>query len=346
MADVETWALVLAAGEGSRLRSLTTQPCGTAVPKQFCSLKGDRTLLEDAIVRAKAITSPTHICAIVAEQHRPWWTSAFAHLPTANVITQPCNRGTAIGILYPLLHILGRDPAARVVILPSDHYVRQESVLQHTLRAAVQLLASPSDAPILLGVQPDEADPELGYIIPGKLHDDGGRSILRFVEKPSAKLAIEIISQGALWNTFIIAASAQGLLELFDRRYPSIVQAMQAVVALSRRDPNAAHALLDLYERLPQIDFSRDVLEVFSSSLRVMRVPACGWSDLGTPRRLAETLRRLESNELRPRHVSSPNAPINLALQHAHHERLTRAESRPRAAVSMVGKSPVQARIP
>lgn len=340
MANVETWAIVLAGGDGSRLRSLTTKPCGTAVPKQFCSLNGGRTLLEDAIARANAITSAVHTCAIVAEQHRQWWTSPLAHLPKANVIAQPFNRGTAIGILYPLLHILARDPDARLVILPSDHYVRQEAVLQHSVRAALQLLAHEADAPILLGLEPDEADPELGYIIPGEYDDSGRRSILRFIEKPPAHRAREIIGQGGLWNTFIIVASAQGLVNLFEQRYPKLVKELRSIVALLAWDLNVGAALSDLYERLPQIDFSRDVLEVFSSSLRLVRVPACGWSDLGTPKRVAETLRRLESAELRSTQVSSSSGPINLAMQHARLERLASVGPGSQPAVSMRGWSP------
>jgi mannose-1-phosphate guanylyltransferase len=336
MADTATWALVLAAGEGTRLRSLTTAPCGTAVPKQFCSLRGERTLL--AIVRATAITSAARICAIVAEQHQQWWTPALAHLPRSNVIVQPRNRGTAIGILYPLLHILVRDPDARLVILPSDHYVREESVLAHSVRAALQLVAHECGAPVLLGTEPDEADSELGYIIPGECDGNGGRPVLRFIEKPPAKLAGEIISQGGLWNTFIIATSGRDLLNLFEQRYPRLVKEMRSIVALHAWDLNVAAALSNLYEHLPQIDFSRDVLEVFSPALRLVRVPACGWSDLGTPKRVAETLRRLGSHELnRRRRASSSREPINLAAQHAHLERLRNVGQSPQNAAALRG---------
>ena len=95
------WALVLAAGDGSRLRALTTKPCGTAVPKQFCSLHGGRSLVEDAVGRATGLVPSERICAIVAEQHRQWWSEMhfLDRLPTGNVIVQPRNRGTAIGIL-------------------------------------------------------------------------------------------------------------------------------------------------------------------------------------------------------------------------------------------------------
>jgi len=133
------WALILAAGDGSRLRALTTRPCGTSVPKQFCSLRGGRSLLEDAVDRARGVVDPERICTIVAHQHRQWWSGidALAPLAADNIVVQPRNRGTAIGLLYALMHILARDPDARVLVLPADHYVREEATLRHSLRAAM-----------------------------------------------------------------------------------------------------------------------------------------------------------------------------------------------------------------
>lgn len=318
MADFgQTWVLILAGGEGSRLRSLTTKPCGTAVPKQFCSLYGGSTLLEDAIARANAITFKKRICVIVAEQHRQWWDSQLVHLPAKNVIVQPCNRGTAVGILYPLLHILARDPDARIVLLPSDHYVREEFILCQSVHTALEQLVHKEGTPVLLGLQPEGVDPELGYLIPGEYDDKGGQSLRCFIEKPPANLASQIISQGGLWNTFIVVSSGQGLLNLFERRYQEIVMVMQSVVSALSVDPEAVCVLNDLYERLPQVDFSRDLLEASSASLRLVRVPSCGWSDLGTPKRVGETLRRLEIQERRKTHFASASAHINLALQYA-----------------------------
>ena len=68
------WSLVLAGGDGNRLRALTTKPCGTSVPKQYCSLHGGHSLLEDAIARARRLMAPDRVCIIVAQQHREWWT--------------------------------------------------------------------------------------------------------------------------------------------------------------------------------------------------------------------------------------------------------------------------------
>jgi mannose-1-phosphate guanylyltransferase len=323
-----TWALILAAGDGSRLRALTTKPCGTAVPKQFCSLHGGRSLLEDAVARANALTPTDTLCAVVAQQHREWWTEQLARLPAENVIVQPRNLGTAIGILYPLLHILARDSHARLVLLPADHYVREEFVLRQSLRIALRQLDAHPQSPVLLGLQPSEPDGELGYIVPGDPDASGSRSVSRFVEKPSAPLALEIIGQGGLWNTFIIAATARSLLNLFVERCPEIVMELQAGVAHERRDP-ASTAVLEAYGRLPQLDFSRDVLERNAGSLRVVGVPPCGWSDLGTPRRVADTLRQIRFEDRNNAPPIRAVAHVNLALQYARMERQPAARGDP-----------------
>lgn len=56
---------------------------------------------------------------------------------------------------------------------------------------------------VLLGIHPERADPELGYIVPGTLADDGTAAVLKFVEKPAVDAAQELLSHGALWNAFI-----------------------------------------------------------------------------------------------------------------------------------------------
>ncbi len=325
-----TWALVLAGGEGSRLRSLTTRPCGTSVPKQFCSLRGGHTLLEDALKRAAGFSTSERICTIVAQQHREWWADSLRNVPATNVIVQPRNRGTAIGLLYSLLHILPRDPNARVVLLPADHYVRDEVILRESLHLALQRLEQDPSAPVLLGVEPEEIDTELGYILPGQSDPLGGQHVARFIEKPSSVLARDVVDHGGVWNTFIIAASVKSLLDLFMPRYAPLVMEMQVIMnrTLDVGLPAAAGwaALVDMYERLPQVDFSRDILEGREAQLRVVNVPACGWSDLGTPQRVAATLQRipLDLSSLVP---DAASMVINLAAQHAHLIRNQRAIS-------------------
>lgn len=325
------WSLVLAGGEGSRLRALTTTPGGTSVPKQYCSLHGGHSLLEDAIARAQRLVDPDRVCTIVAQQHREWWTECpplLDALEGGNLIVQPRNLGTGIGILYSLLHILARDSQAHVVLLPADHYVRDEDVLHRSLLQAIEQLDRNAGRPVLLGLQPDEADTDLGYVLPGDPDSFGNHAVARFIEKPGYSVAREIIDAGGLWNTFIMVAAARTLLDLYMPRFAPLVMEMQVGLAKGQTagSPTGSWpALLSLYDRLPELDFSRDLLEGRAADLCVLRVPPCGWSDLGTPRRVGEIVQRLRSGQAADQDLvdrladrSGAAARLNLAAQHAH----------------------------
>lgn len=316
-----TWALVLAAGDGTRLATLTTDASGRSVPKQFCSLNGGRSLLEDALQRARKLVPRDRVCAIVASDHRRYWQRTLWALPASNVIVQPRNVGTANGILLAVLSILERDPLARILFLPADHFVRDELTLSASLReAATRVVRSPAGL-ALVGIEPDQADPELGYIVPGARLADGSRAVERFVEKPDVATARELLARGALWNSFIFAASGPALLGMLRARLPESVDAMQTALVRDARSGTRA-ALEEVYQHLQPVDFSRAIVQGAESQLRVITAPACGWSDLGTPLRVAEALRRLAEEKIErsvaraPSYVTPP-AFINLAVQHA-----------------------------
>ena len=322
MKEGSTWVIVLAAGDGRRLHRLTTDASGTAVPKQFCSLHGGTSLLREALQRAAAIAPPERVCVVVAEQHRHWWQPDLGSLDPANIIVQPRNCGTANGILLPLLHIVRRDREARLVLLPSDHHVDNERVLASALRRAVRRVQSLSRQVLLLGISPEQADPDLGYIVPGAAVDTHVSMVARFVEKPPASLAHELVESGALWNAFIVAAAAPTLLDLYRVRFPQLVLEMSLAVELDRATPDAPTATTGLYAQLSDVDFSKQVLEGAETTLRVVPVPRCGWSDLGTPVRLAETLQKFPPARARKKRVGDAAANpcagfLNLSLQHA-----------------------------
>ena len=249
-----TWAVVLAAGEGTRLQSLTTDATGRPTPKQYCSLFGGSTLLHDALRRGQGIAGRERLCAIVAEHHADWWRGALWALKSGNIIAQPSNRGTANGVLLSLLSILARDPLARVLFLPADHFVENEGRLAQAMSAAVGELESAPDELLLVGIEPDEADPELGYIVPGE-GVGGSRRVSRFVEKPSVAVATDLLGRGALWNSFIFGAVGTTLLGLFRERMPAIVDSMETAIARAGRQAGAANALAELYPMLPEVDF-------------------------------------------------------------------------------------------
>ena len=156
MGTLAPWALVLAAGDGTRLRDLTTDGRGNTIPKQFCSLNGGVSLLQLALLRAAQVIPWERVTTVVAARHASWWQGPLAFLPEQNVIVQPRNRGTAIGVLLPLLCILSQDPRARIVLLPSDHFVADEGTLAQSMRKALAELDRRPERVVMLGIVPDD----------------------------------------------------------------------------------------------------------------------------------------------------------------------------------------------
>lgn len=285
-ASGRTWAIVLAAGEGTRLSNLTRDAAGTAVPKQFCSLGGATSLIEQTLVRAATVVPQQRVTAVVASSHRRYWQPALKNLPSDNIVIQPHNRGTAIGILLPALRIATRDPDARILILPSDHYVTNEEVLKDAMRCALEDIREYPAGVALLGIEANEPDPELGYIVSHASGHPRLRCIHRFIEKPPVNEARRLVSEGALWNSFIVVCRAASLIELLLQCCPDVVRVLRTI------KPHDEAMLRQLYRELPVIDFSRHIATGQEHRLAVMAVPSCGWTDLGTPHRLAQTLAR------------------------------------------------------
>jgi mannose-1-phosphate guanylyltransferase len=119
------WGIVLAGGDGVRLRALTRFIYGDDCPKQFCPLLGQSTLLEETRQRAERSIYPDQILYSVTRAHQDYYVRDLGDRPSQRVV-QPCNRGTAPAILSALLHIFEMDPDAIVAILPCDHYYSPE----------------------------------------------------------------------------------------------------------------------------------------------------------------------------------------------------------------------------
>src|SRR5262245_14362397 len=99
------WALILAGGDGTRLRPLTRQIVGDDRPKQFCRLLGSDTLLEQTQRRAARLLSPARTVVVVVQSHERFYAPLLADLPSHRLVIQPDNRGTAPAILYGLLRL-------------------------------------------------------------------------------------------------------------------------------------------------------------------------------------------------------------------------------------------------
>ena len=280
------WVLILAAGEGTRVRSLTFDRWGHQAPKQFSSIDGRLSLLGATLGRAKRIAPPERIVAIVAAQHRRWWASELEAIPADNVIIQPENRGTANGILLPLLWITQREEDATIIVLPSDHFVGSEEVLEGAVNECISAVNHSDVGVVMLGVKPVCPETEYGWIVPCPHQSSCPYHVSSFREKPDAETAASLLDQGGLLNSFILVAKSGCLLDMFGDQLPDLSQEFNRSLATDDADRWGLQNLTQLYRSLPVLDFSKDLLEKAARNLWVYPVPACGWADLGTPERL------------------------------------------------------------
>lgn len=287
------WSLVLAGGDGTRLQELTRQITGAPIPKQYCRLLGEQSLLEATLERARAFSGSAHTLVVVNRNHLRLAREQVSSVKVENVLVQPRNRDTGPGVLYALLALQQRDPDARVALFPSDHFIRDEAAFSHCIDTAGDFVDRASDKIVLLGIRPDVADTGYGYISPGARLLDTGRhrffDVAGFVEKPSPAHSLRLLEQGAMWNAFVMVARVSHVVGLLERLVPAAVAALRPAVG----DPVAAERT---YLGLQAWNFSHQFLAKVTPHLVVLAAEGTGWSDWGTPESIERTLRQLNQD--------------------------------------------------
>jgi len=290
------WAVVLAAGDGSRMAPLTRRLYGWDVPKQFAPLLGERTLLQLTMERIGPLVPPHRTVVVVADAHEPLARPQLRGYEGVQIVLQPHNRGTGPGVLLPLAHVRASDPDARVVIFPSDHHVRRPEIFRDAIIRAVALADEAPSGLALVGATAGGPATDLGWIVPrgrARVTPTGGLTVERFVEKPSEAVARALMAKGGLWNTMVAAARGKALWRLLRSCLPEQTGAIERY-GLRIGQPDARAVLADAYRLMPAADLSRAVLQS-APGLAVVPMADAGWSDCGTPERLFECLQGTES---------------------------------------------------
>jgi len=153
--DPVSCALILAGGEGKRLRPFVHLLRGDLLPKQYVNFIGRRSMLEHTLDRAERLVPRQRVFTIVNRDHLifPEVTRQVAPRHRGTVIVQPENKETAPGILFSLVHIAKRYPDSIVTLLPSDHFVLEEDRLLTYLSTAYHSVKRDPSRIVLLGIE-------------------------------------------------------------------------------------------------------------------------------------------------------------------------------------------------
>ena len=300
------WSIVLAGGEGERIRPCIQQWLGYSVPKQYCTFVGTRSMLQHTWDRANQVVLPRRKVTVVGRTHQQGLVHHFKRQNEGRLIFQPRNCDTAPGVFLPLTYIKSWDPHSVVVLFPSDHFIYPEDRFVTTVRRAVRAVEFLSDRMILLGVRPSRLELDYGWMSVGDvLGWSEGASIRRiqsFVEKPDAPDGIRLMSDGALWNTLVLVTKVETLWKAGWLSFPDMMKRFEQLEQ-SIGTPAEGTTLQAIYQDMPSQNFSRQVLQPLAVQLGVMELEGVTWSDWGRPERIVETLQSLGKKPAFPMEV-------------------------------------------
>jgi mannose-1-phosphate guanylyltransferase len=210
------WAVVIAGGSGSRFWPLTSP----TRPKQLLPLAGSRPTAQETLDRLEGLIPRSRTLVVTNAQVAPLLRGQLDFDP-ANLLIEPRSASTGPALVWATAEVLRRDPSAAVLALHADWAVGDHAAFARTAESAL-FAARNHDRLITVGIVPSRPETGYGYIIPGTPLDATARSVVRFTEKPDAATALDLMEQGALWNSGLFAWTAPRLLSEVHTHTPEI----------------------------------------------------------------------------------------------------------------------------
>jgi mannose-1-phosphate guanylyltransferase/mannose-6-phosphate isomerase len=274
MAVAKLQPVLLSGGSGTRLWPLSRE----AYPKQFLALAGEDTMLQATWLRVAPIADAAPI-VVAGEDHRFLVAEQLRQVgaPTPAIVLEPVGRNTAPAIAAAALQAIadGGDPL--LLVLPSDHIVRDAAAFRAAVRDASA--AAEAGALVTFGIVPTLPETGFGYI-----QSEGGqgvRKVLRFVEKPDAATAQSYLDAGGYyWNSGMFLFRATHYLEELARFRPDILEGTRVAFAAAQRDGDFIRLDRDAFAATPADSIDYAVMERTEAAM-VLPVDI-GWNDVGS----------------------------------------------------------------
>ena len=270
-------SVIMAGGSGTRLWPLSRQ----LYPKQFLSLVGDKTMLQETCHRLNGLAhrAPLIICGedhrfTVAEQLR------LGGFGSGGIILEPEGKNTAPAVALAAFQAASSDKDALLLVLAADHVIQDVPAFQQAIQVAIPLAERGNL--VTFGVVPDKPETGYGYIKRGEKLDSGNASVVaEFVEKPDKTTAESYLASGDyLWNSGMFLFKASRYLEELQQHRPDIHQACQQAMEQAEADMDFIRPNADLFSGCPSDSIDYAVMEKTASAVVVPM--DCGWNDIGS----------------------------------------------------------------
>ncbi len=270
--------VILCGGSGTRLWPLSRK----SYPKQFARIFGETSLFQKTVARLSGGPFGAPVLLTNAE-FRFIATQQLAEAGAggaARTLIEPEGRNTAPAILAAAL-ALEETPDALMLVAPSDHVIEDDAAF----RACVEAGAAAADEGKLVtfGVAPDRPESGYGYLELAERPNGCARALplVRFVEKPDAARAAEMIATGRfLWNAGIFLFSVRAILAAFEAHAPGLIDPVRRAVAEGREDLSFFRLAEGPYAEAEDISIDYAVMER-AANLAVVPFDG-GWNDLGS----------------------------------------------------------------
>lgn len=268
-------ALIMAGGKGTRFWPLSTAD----KPKQFLKLLGSETMIQMTVKRINKLIPIHKIFICTTEKYLNLVKEQLPNLPLENIIIEPEGRNTAPCIALSSMLIKRRFNDTNIVVLPSDHLIRDEERFLNDIDEANKFLETNKDAIITLGMKPDRVETGYGYIKVNKLsYGDNIKKVESFVEKPTFAKAKEYLeSQDYLWNGGMFLWNVNNIILKIKEYLPNTYNALSELLTSEENEINKI--ISENYLKTDAISIDYGILE---KAKNIYVIPCnCGWDDVG-----------------------------------------------------------------